>query len=224
MKLLSPGGPPTLSASELAWLRCFDAAARCASFTKAANELHISQSAVGQQVKKLEERLGHALILRTTAGLRLTREGEQLFAATRESFRGLESAVHRLHIARAGEPVNVSCSPSFAMRRCGAEPSSTILFWPCRPRWAGRGSRWEEWLSFCGICCKAGSSRHFGSGCVLTPVIASSSTHSIQRRRRYGAGCEARPMYLSPSAIRFSRTRGWKRCSCRHSPHPDGCE
>lgn len=115
MKLLSPGGPPTLSASELAWLRCFDAAARCASFTKAANELHISQSAVGQQVKKLEERLGHALILRTTAGLRLTREGEQLFAATRESFRGLESAVHRLHIARAGEPVNVSCSPSFAM-------------------------------------------------------------------------------------------------------------
>ncbi|WP_191002117.1 MULTISPECIES: LysR family transcriptional regulator [Cupriavidus] len=115
MKLLSPGDPPALSASELAWLRCFDAAARCASFTKAASELHISQSAVGQQVKKLEERLGHPLVLRTQAGLRLTREGEQLFAATRESFRGLESAVHRLHVARIGEPVNVSCSPSFAM-------------------------------------------------------------------------------------------------------------
>lgn len=115
MKLTHSGSASTLSASELAWLRCFDAAARCASFTKAAQELHISQSAVGQQVKKLEERLGHALILRTKTGLRLTLEGEQLFSATRESFRGLESVVHRLQASRIGEPINVSCSPSFAM-------------------------------------------------------------------------------------------------------------
>ncbi|WP_427183898.1 LysR family transcriptional regulator [Bordetella bronchialis] len=115
MKLMNPGSAPPLSPSELAWLRCFDAAARCGSFTRAANELHVSQGAVSQQVKKLEDRLGHILLLRTQTGLTLTPEGEQLFAATRESFRGLETAVHRLHGARMGEPVNVSCSPSFAM-------------------------------------------------------------------------------------------------------------
>ncbi|ANN79840.1 hypothetical protein BAU07_24410 [Bordetella flabilis] len=112
---MSPANPPPLSPSELAWLRCFDAAARCGSFTRAAQELHVSQGAVSQQVKKLEDRLGHVLLLRTQSGLTLTPEGDQLFAATRESFRGLETAVHRLHAARMGEPVNVSCSPSFAM-------------------------------------------------------------------------------------------------------------
>ena len=105
----------SLSPSVLAWLRCFDAAARCGSFTKAAQELHVSQGAVSQQVKKLEDRLSHALLLRTPAGLTLTPEGEQLFTATRESFRSLEAAVQRLHAARMGEPVNVNCSPSFAM-------------------------------------------------------------------------------------------------------------
>lgn len=112
---MSLGSTPNLSASLLAWLRCFEAAARCGSFTKAAQELHVSQGAVSQQVKKLEDRLGHALLRRTPGGLQLTAAGEQLFAATRESLRGLESALSRLHAQRLGEPVNVSCSPSFAM-------------------------------------------------------------------------------------------------------------
>lgn len=106
---------PSLSPSLLAWLRCFDAAARCRSFTKAAQELHVSQGAVSQQVKKLEDRLGHALLQRTSGGLTLTLEGEQLLAATRQSFRDLGAAVHRLYTARMEKPVNVSCSPSFAM-------------------------------------------------------------------------------------------------------------
>ena len=104
-----------LSPSLLAWLRCFEAAARCSSFTSAAQELHVSQGAVSQQVKKLEDRLGHVLLRRTPTGLQLTPAGEQLFLAARESFRGLEAALSRLHAARMGEPVNVSCSPSFAM-------------------------------------------------------------------------------------------------------------
>jgi DNA-binding transcriptional LysR family regulator len=99
----------------LAWLRCFDAAARCGSFTKAAQMLHVSQGAVSQQVKKLEDRMGHVLLLRTPEGLKLTAEGEQLAAASRESFRGLETAVHRLHTSRMQDPVNLNCSPSFAM-------------------------------------------------------------------------------------------------------------
>lgn len=104
-----------LSPSMLAWLRCFEAAARCGSFTKAALELHVSQGAVSQQVKKLEDKVNQTLMLRTPEGLTLTPEGEQLFGATRDSLRNLEGAVHRLTSSRIGEPVNVSCSPSFAM-------------------------------------------------------------------------------------------------------------
>ena len=115
MKLMSTSRSSFLSPSVLAWLRCFDAAARCGSFTKAAQMLHVSQGAVSQQVKKLEDRVGHALLLRTPEGLRLTREGEQLNAATRDAFSSLEKAMNRLEAARVQEPLNVSCSPSFAM-------------------------------------------------------------------------------------------------------------
>ncbi|VTU27901.1 Gcv operon activator [Variovorax sp. PBS-H4] len=115
MKLMKTSAAPFLSPSVLAWLRCFDAAARCGSFTKAAQVLHVSQGAVSQQVKKLEDRVGHALLSRTQEGLKLTHSGEQLFTATRDSFRGLENALHRLDLTRIQEPLNVSCSPSFAM-------------------------------------------------------------------------------------------------------------
>jgi DNA-binding transcriptional LysR family regulator len=115
MKPTSPAGASFLSPSVLAWLRCFDAAARCGNFTKAAQILHVSQGAVSQQVKKLEDRIGHPLLTRTQMGLRLTREGEQLSASTREAFSGLEKALHRLDADRVQEPLNVSCSPSFAM-------------------------------------------------------------------------------------------------------------
>lgn len=115
MKLTDQSEAPHLSPSLLAWLRCFDAAARCGSFARAAEELYVSQGAVSQQVKKLEDRLGHTLLLRTSTGLTLTPEGEQLFTTTRESFRGLQVAVGHLYAARLGEPLNVSCSPSFAM-------------------------------------------------------------------------------------------------------------
>lgn len=107
--------PSFLSPSLLAWLRCFDAAARCGSFTRAAEELHVSQGAVSQQVKKLEERLNVVLFLRTPSGLTLTPAGEQLVSATRDSFRGLELALSRLHATHTGEPANISCSPSLAM-------------------------------------------------------------------------------------------------------------
>lgn len=112
---MANAGTSSLSPSLLAWLRCFDAAARCSSFTKAAEELHVSQGAVSQQVKKLEERLKLVLFLRTPSGLMLTPAGDQLFAATRDTFRGLELALSRMHASQTGEPVNISCSPSLAM-------------------------------------------------------------------------------------------------------------
>ena len=65
-------------------LRAFEAAARHASFTHAAEELHVTQAAVSHQVKALEERLGVALFVRRPRGLEITSEGEALLPDLRE--------------------------------------------------------------------------------------------------------------------------------------------
>jgi LysR family glycine cleavage system transcriptional activator len=56
-------------------LRVFEAAARHGNFTRAAAELHITQGAVSQSVRVLEDHLGHSLFHRTASGLHLTPEG-----------------------------------------------------------------------------------------------------------------------------------------------------
>ena len=61
-------------------IRTFVAVADRASMTAAANALHLTQGAVSQQVKRLEDVLGCSLFERSRRGLRLTRSGEQLFA------------------------------------------------------------------------------------------------------------------------------------------------
>src|SRR6266850_830592 len=60
-------------------LKGFEAAARNLSFTKAAAELFVTQSAVSRQVKTLEEQLGVALFRRHHRDLRLTEEGQTLY-------------------------------------------------------------------------------------------------------------------------------------------------
>ena len=64
-------------------LRAFEAAARHASFTHAAEELHVTQAAVSHQVKALEERLGVALFVRRPRGLERRAGRCELMEATR---------------------------------------------------------------------------------------------------------------------------------------------
>ena len=106
-----------LSASLLAWLRCFDAVARNDSFTIAAQELHVTQGSVSQQVKKLEDYLGAPLFHREGKRLSFTREGARLATATGQSFLSLNQVIGKLREARREQDVtlNLSCSPSFAM-------------------------------------------------------------------------------------------------------------
>ncbi|RZT36785.1 LysR substrate-binding domain-containing protein [Cupriavidus agavae] len=104
----------TLSASLLGWLRCFEAAARHCNFTQAAAELCVTQGAVSQQVKQLEQWLDRPLFLRTPRALVLTPEGERLRFVLRESFQAIESTLTQLR-KRDKHPIALSCSPSFAM-------------------------------------------------------------------------------------------------------------
>ena len=63
----------------LEWVRAFEATARCASFTSAANELGLTQSTVSQRVANLEDYLGAQLLLRLPKRVALTVDGEAWF-------------------------------------------------------------------------------------------------------------------------------------------------
>lgn len=105
-----------LSPSLLAWLRCFEAAVRHGSFTRAAAELCITQGAVSQQVKQLEQWLHRPLLLRTPRALVPTPEGQWLGVVLREGFEAIEGTLAQLRQVPKTGPAILSCSPSFAMR------------------------------------------------------------------------------------------------------------
>jgi len=73
----------------LGWLRAFEAAARHLSFTGAARDLNMTQSAVSQQIKSLEGYLGQPLFLRRPRTLELTEAGITYLPVVRDAFRTL---------------------------------------------------------------------------------------------------------------------------------------
>jgi len=68
---------------DIALIRTFATVADCGSMTIAANTLHMTQGAVSQQIKRLEDMLGSALFTREKRGLRLTNAGERLLGNAR---------------------------------------------------------------------------------------------------------------------------------------------
>ncbi len=93
-------------------LRTFDAAARLKSFKKAAEELHVTPTAVSHQIKALEEGLGTLLFERQTRAVRLTRDGELLSDTTFNVFRQLNDTVN--DIVGLKEMLTISTTSSFA--------------------------------------------------------------------------------------------------------------
>ena len=98
----------------LGLLTGFEAAARHLSFTRAAEELALSQSAVSKQVKALEAHLGHVLFERRSRCLVLTAEGHRLYQTVHELVDQLDRAAHRLHVRAAPAQVSVATSSGFA--------------------------------------------------------------------------------------------------------------
>ncbi len=96
-------------------LRAFEAAARHLSFTKAADELCVTQAAISHQVKALEERVGASLFRRTPRGLVLTDEGEALAPALSDGFDRIQRAIDRFEGGNAQEVLNVGVVGTFAV-------------------------------------------------------------------------------------------------------------
>ncbi len=103
-----------LESSVLGALRCFEAAGRLLSFTKAAESLSLTQSAVSQQIRHLEDRLGYLLFVRQPRSLKLTPKGEALFETTTRALHDIQQTIQRLGLPNA--PLQVNCLPSFALQ------------------------------------------------------------------------------------------------------------
>jgi len=95
-------------------LKGFEAAARLLSFTRAGEELHLTQSAVSRQIKELEEQLGMPLFERRHRALALTDAGRALFPAAVQVLQAMRAATDRLRALSARRSLAVTTTNSFA--------------------------------------------------------------------------------------------------------------
>ncbi len=95
-------------------LRAFEAAARHLSFSRGADELHVTHAAVSHHVKALESFLGVALFHRLTRAVRLTGAGRAYLPVLREAFDRIAETTERLRAEDVPGPLTVSVTPSFA--------------------------------------------------------------------------------------------------------------
>ncbi len=97
-------------------VRAFEAAARHLSFKRAAEELHVTQSAISHQVKSLEQYLGVALFRRKPQGVNLTDAGKTYLPQIGGALDRIVSASERLRADRLTGPLTVGMSSAFASR------------------------------------------------------------------------------------------------------------
>jgi LysR family glycine cleavage system transcriptional activator len=92
----------------------FESAARHLSFTRAGEELYLTQSAVSRQIKELEDQLGVALFQRRHRALALTQAGHQFYAAAAQALSTMRSATDRLRAQTGRKALSVTTTHSFA--------------------------------------------------------------------------------------------------------------
>jgi LysR family transcriptional regulator, glycine cleavage system transcriptional activator len=97
-------------------LKSFEAAARHESFTRAAEELHVTQGAVSQQVKALEAELGFKLFERERQRLKITEAGRDYLMVIRDALDRIAHGTERLMQRQSAGALTVSTSPDFAAK------------------------------------------------------------------------------------------------------------
>jgi LysR family glycine cleavage system transcriptional activator len=102
------------SLPSLTALRVFDVAGRLLSFSRAAQELSVTQSAVSRQIRTLEEALGVELFLRMTRKVDLTEAGRTYLCEIQGALDDIERATHRLIAQRKRRVLTIDVLPSVA--------------------------------------------------------------------------------------------------------------
>ena len=97
-------------------LRAFEASGRHLSFTRAAEELCVTQAAISHQIKALEDRIGASLFRRLPRGLALTEEGQALMPAVGDSIDRLCRAMSRFEAGAVRDVLTVGVVGTFAVR------------------------------------------------------------------------------------------------------------
>lgn len=97
-------------------LRAFEAAARHGSFQAAADELHVTPTAVSHQIRQLEAILGKLLFRRRPRPIRLTSAGQHLFPVLRDGFDRMAAAIADVQTADDPGPVTMTTTRAFASR------------------------------------------------------------------------------------------------------------
>ncbi len=97
----------------LNWLRAFEVSARYLNFTHAADELHLTQGAVSQQIRQLESHLGVALFKRLPRGLGLTEEGQSYLPVVQDAISRLAVGTNEIFGQHHRRPLKVRGSLSF---------------------------------------------------------------------------------------------------------------
>ena len=97
-------------------LRAFDAAVRTGSFTRAGDQLHVTQGAISRQIKQLEDWLGKPVFVRHYQGLILTPAGSVLAKSLDMAFGTITSAIEQIHHLGARQRIAVNVPETFASR------------------------------------------------------------------------------------------------------------
>lgn len=96
-------------------LRAFESSARHLSFTRAARELNVTQAAVSQQVRALEDRLGARLFTRLPRGLAMTDEGMALLPVVSDAFGRIDAVLTQFEGGRFHEVLTLGVVGTFAV-------------------------------------------------------------------------------------------------------------
>jgi LysR family glycine cleavage system transcriptional activator len=97
-------------------LLAFDAASRHLSFTKAALELHLTQTAISHQIRTLEERLETKLFVRRRNILALTPAGQEYLRSVHEAINLLSAATDQTRKGQTKTVLTVACLPTYAVK------------------------------------------------------------------------------------------------------------
>lgn len=105
----------TLPLPPLDWLRSFEAAARLSNFTAAAAELGLTQAAVSQHIRSLEERLKQPLFIRLARGVELTPQGAAYLPHLQSAFAVIANSTRDLFEPKTIQSVTIRSPISFAV-------------------------------------------------------------------------------------------------------------
>ena len=108
------------SIPNFAWLRAFESAARLESFSMAADELHLTPSAISHQVKSLETHLGRSLFVRHNRRVSLNSHGQEFYRELAPLLDQLARLCEETQGQASATPaLTVHCAPSLAVKWLG---------------------------------------------------------------------------------------------------------